>query len=141
MPTLSGMRRRGFPPEAILEFLNRVGVAKNYNVVDVSLLEEIVRDMLNRSALRKMAILRPLKLVIDNYPDDQVEELAAINNPENPDAGTRVLPFSKVLYIEQDDFRADPPPKYFRLAPGREVRLRYAYFVNVKVTRRMQMAT
>ena len=129
MPTLSGMRRRGFPPQAILEFLNRVGVAKNYNVVDVSLLEEIVRDMLNRSALRKMAILRPLKLVIDNYPDDQVEELAAINNPEDPEAGTRVLPFSKVLYIEQDDFRADPPPKYFRLAPGREVRLRYAYFV------------
>jgi len=129
MPTLSGMRRRGFPPEAILEFLNRVGVAKNYNVVDVSLLEEIVRDMLNRTALRKMAILRPLKLVIENYPDHQVEELAAINNPEDPGAGTRVLPFSKVLYIEQDDFRADPPPKYFRLAPGREVRLRYAYFV------------
>jgi glutaminyl-tRNA synthetase len=129
MPTLSGMRRRGFPPEAILEFLNRVGVAKNYNVVDISLLEEIVRDMLNRSALRKMAVLRPLKLVIENYPDDQVEELAAINNPEDPDAGRRVLPFSKVLYIEQDDFRAEPPPKYFRLAPGREVRLRYAYFI------------
>jgi glutaminyl-tRNA synthetase len=129
MPTLSGMRRRGFPPEAILEFLNRVGVAKNYNVVDVSLLEEIVRDMLNRASLRKMAILHPLKLVIDNYPEDQVEELAAINNPEDPSAGTRVLPFSKVLYIEQDDFRADPPPKYFRLAPGREVRLRYAYFI------------
>jgi glutaminyl-tRNA synthetase len=129
MPTLSGMRRRGFPPEAILDFLNRVGVAKNYNVVDVSLLEEIVRDLLNRSALRKMAVLRPLKLVIDNYPDHQVEELAAINNPEDPEAGRRVLPFSKVLYIEQDDFRAEPPPKYFRLAPGREVRLRYAYFV------------
>jgi glutaminyl-tRNA synthetase len=129
MPTLSGMRRRGFPPEAILEFLDRVGVAKNYNVVDVSLLEEIVRDNLNRSALRKMAVLHPLKLVIDNYPADQVEELAAINNPEDPSAGTRLLPFSKVLFIEQDDFRADPPPKYFRLAPGREVRLRYAYFV------------
>jgi glutaminyl-tRNA synthetase len=129
MPTLSGMRRRGFPPEAILEFLERVGVAKSYNVVDVSLLEEIVRDCLNRSALRKMAVLKPLKLVIDNYPEDRVEELAAINNPEDPNAGTRALPFSKVLYIEQDDFRADPPPKYFRLAPGREVRLRYAYFV------------
>jgi glutaminyl-tRNA synthetase len=129
MPTLSGMRRRGFPPEAILEFLDRVGVAKNYNVVDVSLLEEIVRDTLNRSALRKMAVLRPLKLIIDNYPDDLVEELEAINNPEDPDAGVRPLPFSKVLYIEQDDFRADPPPKYYRLAPGREVRLRYAYFV------------
>jgi glutaminyl-tRNA synthetase len=129
MPTLSGMRRRGFPPEAVLEFLDRVGVAKSYNVVDVSLLEELVRDSLNHSAMRKMAVLRPLKLVIDNYPEGQVEELAAINNPENPDAGTRPLPFSKVLYIDQDDFRADPPPKYFRLTPGREVRLRYAYFV------------
>ncbi len=129
MPTLSGMRRRGFPPEAVLEFITRVGVAKNYNVIDVSLLEEIVRDQLNCCALRRMAVLKPLKLVIDNYPDDLVEEMSAINNPENPEAGTRQLPFSKVLYIEQDDFRADPPPKYYRLTPGREVRLRYAYFV------------
>jgi len=129
MPTLSGMRRRGFPPEAVLEFITRVGVAKSYNVIDVSLLEEIVRDQLNRCALRRMGVLKPLKLVIDNYPDDLVEEVEAINNPEDPEAGTRKLPFSKVLYIEQDDFRADPPPKYYRLTPGREVRLRYAYFV------------
>ncbi|MFM8319746.1 MAG: glutamine--tRNA ligase/YqeY domain fusion protein, partial [Chloroflexota bacterium] len=129
MPTLSGMRRRGFPAEAVLEFLNRVGVAKNYNVVDVSLLEEIVRDRLNCCALRKMAVLKPLKLVIDNYPDGQVEEMEAINNPEDAAAGTRKLPFSKELWIEQDDFRADPPPKYFRMTPGREVRLRYAYLI------------
>jgi glutaminyl-tRNA synthetase len=129
MPTLSGMRRRGFPAEAIMEFLTRVGVAKNYNIVDVSLLEEIVRDHLNRSALRKMAVTRPLKLVIDNYPEDLVEEIEAVNNPEDPAAGKRPVPFSKELWIEQDDFRAEPPPKYYRLTPGREVRLRYAYFV------------
>ncbi len=129
MPTLSGMRRRGYPAEAILEFLRRVGVSKNFNIVDISLLEEIVRDHLNAHALRKMAVLQPLKLVIDNYPDNQVEEMEAINNPEYPGAGKRIVPFSKILYIEQDDFRADPPPKYFRLTPGREVRLRYAYLI------------
>lgn len=129
MPTLSGMRRRGFPPESVLEFITRVGVAKNYNVIDVSLLEEIVRDRLNCIVARKMAVLKPLKLVIDNYPDDLVEEMSAVNNPEDAAAGTRMLPFSKTLYIDQDDFRAEPPPKYYRLTPGREVRLRYAYFV------------
>lgn len=129
MPTISGMRRRGYPPEAIVEFCNRVGVAKNYSVVDVALLEAVVRDYLNQHSPRVMGVLRPLKLVIDNYPDDLVEEMEAINNPEDPSAGTRKVPFSKVLYIEQDDFREEPPPKYYRLAPGREVRLRYAYFV------------
>jgi glutaminyl-tRNA synthetase len=104
-------------------------VAKNESVVDIALLEHCLREDLNRRAPRKMAVLRPLRLVIDNYPDGQVEEMEAINNPEDPQAGTRKVPFAKVLYIEQDDFREEPPPKYFRLAPGREVRLRYAYFV------------
>ncbi len=129
MPTLRAMRRRGYTPEAILDFIRRVGVAKNYSVTDVALLEECVRDDLNKRALRRMAVLRPLKLVIDNYPDDLVEEMDAVNNPENPSAGKRKVPFSKVLYIEQDDFRETPPPKYFRLYPGNEARLRYAYFV------------
>ncbi len=129
MPTLSGLRRRGYTPEAILDFINRVGVAKTDSIVDIALLEHCIREDLNRRALRKMAVLRPLKVVIDNYPDDLVEEMEAINNPEDLNAGTRKVPFSKVLYIEQDDFRADPPPKYYRLAPGREVRFRYAYFI------------
>jgi glutaminyl-tRNA synthetase len=129
MPTLRAMRRRGYTPEAILDFIRRVGVAKNYSVTDVALLEECVRDDLNKRALRRMAVVRPLKLVIDNYPDDLTEEMDAVNNPEDPSAGTRKVPFSKVLYIEQDDFRETPPPKYFRLYPGNEVRLRYAYFV------------
>ncbi|MDI6693869.1 MAG: glutamine--tRNA ligase/YqeY domain fusion protein [Anaerolineales bacterium] len=129
MPTLSGLRRRGYTPEAILDFIERVGVAKNDSIVDVALLEHCIREDLNRRALRKMAVLRPLKVVIDNYPDDLVEEMEAINNPEDISAGTRKVPFSKILYIEQDDFRADPPPKYYRLAPGREVRFRYAYFI------------
>ena len=129
MPTLRAMRRRGYTPEAILDFIRRVGVAKNYSVTDVALLEECVRDDLNKRALRRMAVLRPLKLVIDNYPDDLTEEMDAVNNPEDPSAGTRKVPFSKVLYIERDDFRETPPPKYFRLYPGNEVRLRYAYFV------------
>jgi glutaminyl-tRNA synthetase len=129
MPTLSGLRRRGYTPEAILDFIERVGVAKNDSVVDVALLEHCIREDLNRRALRKMAVLRPLKVVIDNYPDDLVEEMEATNNPEDISAGTRKVPFSKILYIEQDDFRADPPPKYYRLAPGREVRFRYAYFI------------
>jgi glutaminyl-tRNA synthetase len=129
MPTLSGMRRRGYTPEAVREFINRVGVAKNESVADVALLEHCVREDLNRRSPRVMGVLRPLKVVIDNYPEGMVEELEAINNPEDPSAGTRKVPFSKVLYIEEDDFREVPPPKYFRLSPGREVRLRYAYFV------------
>jgi glutaminyl-tRNA synthetase len=134
MPTLRGMRRRGVTPEAIRDFINRTGVAKNINaragvMVDMALLEACIRDDLNRRALRKMAVLKPLKVVIDNYPDDQVEEFEAANNPEDPSAGTRKVPFSKVLYIEQDDFREVPPPKYFRLSVGREARLRNAYFV------------
>lgn len=129
MPTLRAMRRRGYTADAVLEFIRRVGVAKNYSVSDVALLEECVRDDLNKHALRRMAVIRPLKVIIDNYPDDLVEEMDAVNNPEDPSAGTRKVPFSKVLYIEQDDFRETPPPKYYRLFPGNEVRLRYAYFI------------
>jgi glutaminyl-tRNA synthetase len=129
MPTLRAMRRRGYTSEAILDFIRRVGVAKNYSISDVSLLEACVRDDLNKRALRRMAVLRPLKVVIDNYPDSQVEEMEAVNNPEDPNAGTRKIPFSKVVYIEQDDFRETPPPKYYRLFPGNEVRLRYAYLI------------
>ncbi|HEX7974006.1 MAG TPA: glutamine--tRNA ligase/YqeY domain fusion protein, partial [Anaerolineales bacterium] len=129
MPTLSGLRRRGYTPEAILDFIERVGVAKNASVVDLALLESCIRQDLNRRSLRKMAVLRPLKVVIDNYPDGLVEEMDAVNNPEDPAAGTRKTPFSKVLYIEREDFMENPPKKFFRLAPGREVRLRYAYFI------------
>jgi len=129
MPTLRAMRRRGYTAEAILEFNRRIGVAKNYSTVDVALLESCARDDLNKNSLRRMAVIRPLKVVIDNYPDDLVEEMDAGNNPENPEAGTRKVPFSKVLYIEQDDFREEPPKKYYRLFPGNEVRLRYAYFI------------
>jgi glutaminyl-tRNA synthetase len=129
MPTLSGMRRRGYTPEAINDFIDRVGVAKNEALVDVSLLEYCVRQDLNQRSPRVMGVLNPLKVVIDNYPEDIVEEMEAVNNPENPAMGSRKVPFSRVLYIEQDDFREDPPPKYHRLAPGREVRLRYAYFI------------
>jgi len=129
MPTLRALRRRGYTPEAIHDFIGRVGVAKADSVVDIALLEACIREDLNKRAPRKMGVLRPLKLVIDNYPDDLVEEMEAINNPEDPDAGSRKVPFSKVLYIEQDDFREEPPPKYHRLYPGNEVRLRYAYFV------------
>ncbi len=129
MPTLRGMRRRGYTAQAIHDFIRRVGVAKNYSISDVALLESCVRDDLNKHALRRMAVLKPLKVVIDNYPDDLVEEMDAINNPEDPSAGTRKVPFSKVLYIEQDDFRETPPPKYYRLYRGNEVRLRYAYFI------------
>ena len=129
MPTLRAMRRRGYTAEAMLEFIRRVGIAKNYSVSDVSLLEACVREDLNKHSPRRMAALRPLKVVIDNYPDDLIEEMDAVNNPEDPTAGTRKVPFSKVLYIEQDDFRETPPPKYYRLSPGNEVRLRYAYFV------------
>ncbi|HTW90664.1 MAG TPA: glutamine--tRNA ligase/YqeY domain fusion protein [bacterium] len=129
MPTLSGMRRRGFPPEAIREFLKRVGVAKADTVIDYELLEHCVREDLNKRVPRVMAVLRPLKVVIENYPEGQTEEFDAVNNPEDPSAGTRKVPFSRVLSIEQDDFREVPPPKYFRLTPGREVRLRAAYFI------------
>jgi len=129
MPTLSGLRRRGYTTEAIREFLRRVGVAKADTVIDVELLEHCLREDLNKHAQRRMTVLRPLKVVIENYPEDKVEEFDAVNNPEDPAAGTRKVPFSRVLYIEQDDFRESPPPKYWRLAPGREVRLRSAYFV------------
>ena len=129
MPTLVGMRRRGYTPEAIRTFCDRIGVAKRENLVDVALLEHAVREDLNRRAPRVMAVLDPLRLVIENYPDDQVEEFEIGNNPEDPSAGTRRVPFAKELYIERDDFMEDPPKKFFRLAPGREVRLRGAYFV------------
>ncbi len=129
MPTISGMRRRGYPPEAIRDFCEGVGIAKSYNVVGFAQLEAAVRDHLNRSAPRVMAVLDPLKVVIENYPEGQVEELDAVNNPEDPGAGTRKVPFARELWIERDDFMEDPPRKFFRLAPGREVRLRYAYFV------------
>jgi glutaminyl-tRNA synthetase len=129
MPTLVGARRRGYTPEAMRNFANSLGVSKTNGIVELGRLEQAVREDLNKRALRVMAVLRPLKVVIDNYPEGQSEELDAINNPEDPSAGTRKVPFSRVLYIEQEDFREDPPKDYFRLAPGREVRLRYAFFV------------
>jgi glutaminyl-tRNA synthetase len=129
MPTLSGLRRRGYTPDAIREFCARIGVARADSVVDVAQLEHAIREDLNRRAARVMAVLRPLRVVVENYPEEQSEELDAVNNPEDPAAGTRKVPFSRVLYIERDDFREDPPKQFFRLAPGREVRLRYAYFV------------
>ena len=129
MPTLSGLRRRGYTPEAIRNFCAQVGVAKRDTVVSVALLEHHLREDLNRHSPRVMAVLRPLRVVIENYPEDQEEELDAVNNPEDPAAGSRKVPFSRVLYIEQEDFREDPPNKFYRLAPGREVRLRYAYFM------------
>ena len=129
MPTLSGFRRRGYTPEAIRAFCGSVGVSKTNGLVEFSRLEYYLREDLNRRAARVMAVLDPLKVVIDNYPDDLVEEMDAVNNPEDPSMGTRKAPFSKVLYIERDDFREDPPKQYYRLSPGREVRLRYAYFV------------
>jgi len=132
MPTLSGIRRRGYPPEAIREFAGMTGVVKRESIVDYALLEHCVRAHLNAAAQRRMAVLRPLRVVIENYPEGQVEEFEAINNPENPAAGTRPAPFSRVLFIEQEDFMEDPPKKFFRLAPGREVRLRYAYFITCR---------
>ncbi|MFZ6021537.1 MAG: glutamine--tRNA ligase/YqeY domain fusion protein, partial [Chloroflexota bacterium] len=129
MPTLRGMRRRGYTPEAIRKFIGMVGVSKKESVVDVALLESAVRDDLNLRAPRVMAVIDPVKLIITNYPEGQVEELEAINNPEDPSAGTRKVPFSRELYIERDDFREEPPPKYYRLAPGREVRLRWGYII------------
>ncbi len=129
MPTLCGLRRRGYTPESIRRFCDRIGVSKRNSTVDVAMLEFSIREDLNKRAARVMAVLNPLKVVIDNYPDDQVEEMKAINNPEDENMGTRRVPFSKVLYIERGDFREDPPKKFFRLAPGREVRLRYAYYM------------
>ncbi len=129
MPTLSGLRRRGYTPESIRNFCDRIGVARRQNTVETAQLEHCVREDLNIRAPRVMGVLRPLKIIIDNYPEGQVEELEAINNPEDPSKGTRKVPFSRELYIESDDFREDPPGKFYRLAPGREVRLRYGYFV------------
>ena len=129
LPTLAGLRRRGYTPESIRSFCEQVGIAKRQNVIDIAMLEHAIRDDLNRRAPRVLAVLRPLKVVIENYPEGQVEHLDAINNPEDPDAGTRTVPFSRELYIERDDFMEDPPRKFFRLGPGREVRLRYGYFI------------
>ncbi len=129
MPTLSGMRRRGYTPASIKEFINRAGLTKREQIIDVSLLEYCVREDLNKHTTRVMGVLDPIKVVITNYPDDKIDELDAINNPEDPEMGSRKLPFSKVLYIEREDFREEAPKKYFRMVPGREVRLRYAYIV------------
>jgi glutaminyl-tRNA synthetase len=129
MPTISGLRRRGYTPESIRTFCERIGVAKRNSVVDIALLEHCLREDLNKRAQRVMAVLHPLRVVIENYPEGQVEDMEAVNNPEDASMGTRQVPFSRVLYIERDDFREDPPRQFFRLAPGREVRLRYAYYI------------
>ncbi|MCK4449708.1 MAG: glutamine--tRNA ligase, partial [Anaerolineae bacterium] len=129
MPTLAGLRRRGYTPEAIRDFCDRIGVAKTGSIADVALLEHCIREDLNKRAPRVFGVLRPLKVVIVNYPEDLVEEMECINNPEDDGMGTRKVPFSRVLYVERGDFREDAPKKWFRLAPGREVRLRYAYYV------------
>ncbi len=129
MPTIAGLRRRGVPPAAIRDFAERIGVTKSDSVVEMGFLDACVRELLNKTALRRMAVLRPLKVVIENYPEDQSEALDAVNNPENPAAGSRTVAFGRELYIERDDFMEDPPKKFFRLAPGREVRLRYAFFI------------
>ncbi|HEY4986251.1 MAG TPA: glutamine--tRNA ligase/YqeY domain fusion protein [Bradyrhizobium sp.] len=132
MPTIAGLKRRGVPPAAVREFVKRIGVAKANSVVDVGMLEFCIREELNRRALRRMAVLKPLKVVIENYPEGQVEELEAINHPDDPSAGTRKIAFGRELYIERDDFMENPPKKFFRLSPGNEVRLRYAYFVRCR---------
>ena len=129
MPTIAAYRRRGYTPEAIRTFCERIGVAKRNSTVDIAMLEHCLREDLNKRSPRVMAVLRPVKVVLENYPDGQVEELEAINNPEDPSKGTRKVPFSRVLYIEQDDFCEEPPKGFFRLSPGKEVRLRYAYIV------------
>ena len=129
MPTISGFRRRGYTPESIRRFCDQIGVAKADSIVDLVLLENSIREELNKTAARVMAVLKPLKVVIDNYPEGKSEELEVINNPEDPSAGSRKVPFGRELYIEEEDFREEPPPKFFRLAPGREVRLRCAYFI------------
>ncbi|HEY5476542.1 MAG TPA: glutamate--tRNA ligase family protein, partial [Tepidiformaceae bacterium] len=132
MPTISGLRRRGFPAEGIREFAGVIGVAKSDSVVEMGVLEHAVRDVLNRKAPRRFAVLRPLKVVIENYPEGKVEDMSVINNPEDSSAGSRPVPFTRELWIERDDFMEDPPAKFFRLAPGREVRLRSAYFVTCR---------
>jgi glutaminyl-tRNA synthetase len=132
MPTVAGLKRRGVPPAAIREFIKRIGVAKANSIVDVGILEFCIREILNKTALRRMAVLRPLKVVIENYPEGQIEELEAINHPDDLAAGTRKIAFGRVLYIEQDDFMENPPKKFFRLSPGTEVRLRYAYFIKCR---------
>jgi len=132
MPTLAGLRRRGYTPESIRAFCDRIGVARRDSLVDVALLEHCLREDLNKRAMRVMAVLRPLRVVIENFPEGLVEDIVAINNPEDPSMGTRKVPFSRVLYIERDDFREDPPKGFYRLAPGREVRLRYAYFIRCR---------
>jgi glutaminyl-tRNA synthetase len=132
MPTLAGLRRRGVPPAALREFVRRVGVARANSLVDYAMFEAPIRELLNKTAARRMAVLRPLKLVIENYPEGQVEALDAVNNPEDATTGSRRIPFRRELYVERDDFMEDPPKKFFRLAPGREVRLRYAYFVTCR---------
>jgi glutaminyl-tRNA synthetase len=132
MPTLAGLRRRGVPPQAVRDFVKRVGVAKANSVVDVAMFDFSVREVLNKTALRRMAVLRPLKIVIENYPEGQSEELEAVNHPDDPAAGTRRLRFGRELYIERDDFMENPPKKFYRLSPGREVRLRYAYFISCR---------
>ncbi len=132
MPTIAGLRRRGVPPEAIRDFIKRIGVAKANSLVDVGMFEFSVREALNKSSLRRMAVLKPLKVVIENYPEGQVEELDAVNHPDDPAAGSRKIKFGRELYIEQDDFMENPPKKFFRLSPGMEVRLRYAYFITCR---------
>jgi glutaminyl-tRNA synthetase len=132
MPTLAGLRRRGVPPEAIRDFVKRIGVAKANSIVDVGMFDFSVREVLNKTALRRMAVLRPLKVVIENYPDGQAEDLEAVNHPDNPAAGARKIKFGRELYIEQEDFMENPPKKFFRLSPGTEVRLRYAYFITCR---------
>jgi glutaminyl-tRNA synthetase len=132
MPTLAGLRRRGVPPEALRDFVSRIGVAKANSVVDMGMLEFSIREALNKSAQRRMAVLRPLKVVIENYPEGKTEELDAVNHPDDANAGTRKIRFGRELYIEQEDFLENPPKKFFRLSPGTEVRLRYAYFITCR---------
>src|SRR4030095_3646164 len=132
MPTLAGLRRRGVPPEAIRDFVRRVGVAKANSVVDSQMFDHAVREYLNTHAQRRMAVLKPLKVVIENYPENQIEELEAVNHPDDPNAGTRRIPFGRELFIEREDFMENPPKKFFRLSPGAEVRLRYAYFITCR---------
>jgi len=132
MPTIAGLKRRGVPPAAIRAFVKRIGVAKANSVVDVGMLEFCIREELNRTALRRMAVLRPLKVVIENYPEGQMEELEAVNHPDDPSKGTRRIAFGRELYVEREDFMENPPKKFFRLSPGAEVRLRYAYFIKCR---------
>ena len=136
MPTLAGLRRRGVPPQAIRDFVKRIGVAKANSVVDMAMLDFSIREALNKTAERRMAVLRPLKVVIENYPEGNAEEVEAVNHPENPTAGTRRVKFGRELYIERDDFMENPPKKFFRLSPGTEVRLRYAYFITCREVRK-----